>query len=94
MNVNKRIRVIASAVIFAGAITVGLTTPRVALAASCSSYDGYKCDVDHQCPAFPPKSSCAAFAPHGCIVIGAQCFTTYCSSGFPTVQINCAYTDP
>ncbi len=89
------IRMAAIAVVANGAIALGLMSPNVALADTCSAANGNKCDSLGICPGGNANAECAAYAPPGCKVLQAACLPYplfKCSFNSNIREVGCTYT--
>lgn len=89
MNCIQKIQMSAAAIVIVSAAAGALLSPRVALADTCSSSSGLKCDIFGYCPVLPTKV-CEYYAPAGCHVTAASCTLLTCGGGHD--DANCTYS--
>lgn len=79
MKIQQKVQALAAAAVLVGAGSLGLMSPRVALADSCSAENGEKCLFPGYCPS-NGIAGCAFYAPAGCTVASAICTPNVCNT--------------
>jgi hypothetical protein len=89
MNINRKIQLVATAVIANGALALGLLSPTPAFATTCGPK--VVCASSNDCANGIQLADCYAATPPGCQVVAASSCYNYGSCGLNTAEVECFY---